>query len=221
MNSQLDVPNFFCDYLNRRMSVDVQQAYENKRFMQPLNLPLNMDDWQPSSSMERRQTIFENALFSFASILCAVDHLNHADAIKPNDEERKMPTSSELMQLENEDELVNSRYDILVNEFIFQFGIRIDYLKKMGEEMFPHSEPSLWDMRVLLYKLMREIRLETTDGNPIGKMNKFTFFITNVVNKCVHSRTLRSILIFLLPHRMMDLSPDDINWVRDSLFDGW
>ena len=141
MNSQLDVPDFFCDYLNWRVSLDMRQAYENKRFMQPLDLPLDMDDWQPSSSTERRQTIFENALFSFASILCAVDHLNHADAVEPNDGERKMPTSLELMQLENEDELINSRYSILVNEFLFQFGIRIDYLKKMGEEMFPHSEP--------------------------------------------------------------------------------
>ena len=86
--------------------------------------------------------------------------------------------------------------------------------------MFPHSEPSMWDMLVLLYKLMREIWLETTDGDPIGKMNKFIFFITNVVDKCAHSRTLCSILIFLLPHRMEDVSPDDINWVRDSLFDG-
>ena len=68
---------------------------------------------------------------------------------------------------------------------------------------------------------MREILLETTDGDPIGKMNKFTFFIMNVVNKCVHFRTLRLILIFLFPHHMMDVSPDDINWVRDSLFDGW
>ena len=134
-----------------------------------------MNDWQPSSSMERRQTIFENALFSFASILCAVDHLNHTDAVKLNDKERKMPTSSELMQLKNEDELVNSRYAILVNEFLFQFRIRIDYLKKMGEEMFPHSEPALWDMRVLLYKLMREICLETTDGDPIGKMTSSHF----------------------------------------------
>ena len=99
-----------------------------------------------------------------------------------------------------------------MNEFLFQFGIRIDYLKKMGEETFPDSEPSLWDMRMLLYKLMREILLETTDGDPIGKMNKFTFFITNVVNKCVHSRTLRSILIFLLPYHLMDVSLDDINW---------
>ena len=136
--------------------MDVQQAYENKRFMQPLDLPLNMDDWQPSSSMERRQTIFKNALFCFASILCAVDHLNHADAIEPNDEERKMPTSLELMQLENKDELVNSRYNILVNEFLFQFGIRIEYLKKIGEETFTDSEPYLWDMCVLLYKLMRD-----------------------------------------------------------------
>ena len=87
--------------------------------------------------------------------------------------------------------------------------------------MFPDSEPSLWDMHVLLYKLMREIWLETTDGDPIGKMNKFTFFITKVVNKCAHSRTLRSILIFLLPHHLMDVSLDDINWVRDSLFDSW
>ena len=98
--------------------------------MQPLDLPLNMDDWQPSSSMERRQTIFENALFSFVSILCALDHLNHTDAIELNDEERKMPTSLELMQLKNKDKLFSSRYDILVNEFLFQFGIRIDYLKK-------------------------------------------------------------------------------------------
>ena len=99
------------------------QAYENKRFMLPLDRALNMDDWQPSSSMDRRQTIFEYALFYFASILCAVDHLNHADAIELNDEERKMPMSFELMQLKNEDELVNSRYDILVNEFLFQMGI--------------------------------------------------------------------------------------------------
>ena len=189
--------------------------------MQPLDLPLNMDDWQPSSSTERRQTIFKNALFSFASIPCAVDNLNHTNVIELNDEERKMPTSLELMQLKNEDELFNSRCDILVNEFLFQFGIRIDYLKKMGEETFPDSEPSLWDMRMLLYKLMREIWLETTGGDPIGKMNNFTFFITNVVNKCAHSRTLHSILIFLLPHHLMDVSPDDINWVRDSLFDSW
>ena len=189
--------------------------------MQPLDLPLDMDDWQPSSSTERRQTIFENALFSFASILCAVDHLNHADAVELNDEERKMPTSLELMQLENEDELINSRYSILVNEFLFQFRIRIEYLKKKGEEMFPYSEPSMWDMHLPLYKLMREIWLETTDGDPIGKMNKFTFFITNMVDKCAHSRTLRSILIFLLPYHMEDVSSDNVNWVRDSLFDGW
>ena len=67
--------------------------------------------------------------------------------------------------------------------------------------MFQESEPALWDMRLLLYKLMREIWLEMTDGDPIGKM-------------C-------SIMIFLLPYRLMDVSPDDINWVRDSLFDGW
>ena len=108
MNSQLDVPDFFCNYLNWHVSMDVQQAYENKRFMQPLDLPLNMYDWQPSSSMERRQTIFENALFSFVSILCALDHLNHTDAIELNDEERKMPTSLELMQLKNKDKLFSS-----------------------------------------------------------------------------------------------------------------
>ena len=60
-----------------------------------------------------------------------------------------------------------------------------------------------------------------TNGDPIGKMNKFTFFITNTVNKCAHFRTLRSILIFLLPDHLMDVSPDDMSWVRDSLFDGW
>ena len=201
----------------------MRQAYENKRFMQPLDWAPNMDDWQLSSSTHRRQTIFENALFCFASILCAMDHLDHADAIESNDEEEgKMPPSSwKLMQLESGDELVNSRYDILVNKFLFQFGIRIEYLREVGEKMFSESDPAVWDMRLLLYKLMREMWLETTDGDPIGKMNKFTFGLTNAVNKCAHSRTLRSILIFLLPHHLTDVAPEDINWVRDSLFDGW
>ena len=87
--------------------------------------------------------------------------------------------------------------------------------------MFQGSEPTTWDICLLLYKLMREIWLETINGDPIGKMNKFTFFVMNVVNKCAHFRTLHSILIFLLPHCLMDVSLDDINWVRDSLFDGW
>ena len=100
------------------------QAYENKRLMEPLDWALNMDDWQPSSLTHRKQTIFENALFCFASTLCAADHLDHT-------EERKMPTSFELMQLKNGDELVNPRYDILVNEFLFQLSIRIEHLKEV------------------------------------------------------------------------------------------
>ena len=180
-----------------------------------------MNNLQAGSMMNRKQIIFEYALFCFASILCAVDHLNNADVIELNDEERRMPTLFDLMQLENGDDMVNSRYDILVNEFLFQLGIQIGYLKSLGEKMFSDCDPPTWDMHVLLYKLMREIWLETTDGDPIGKMNKFTSFIMNVVNKCAHWRTLHSIMIFLLPHHIIDVSPDDINWVRDSLFDGW
>ena len=180
-----------------------------------------MDDWHLSSSMHRKQTIFEYALFCFATTLCAIDHMNHADSIEPNDGERRMPTSFELMNLENKDELVNSRYDILVNEFLFQLSVRIDYLKELGDKMYSNCDPGTWDMRLLLYKLMREIWLETTEGDPIGKMNKFTCFIVNAVNKCAHFRTLRASIIFLLPYRLMDVSPDDINWTRDSLLDGW
>ena len=132
-----------------------------------------------------------------------------------------MPTSFELMNLKNGDKLFNSRYDILVNEFLFQLGIRIGYLKRLGEEMYLDCDPSTWDMRLLLYKLMRGIRLEMKDGDPIGKMNKFTSFIMNEVNKCIHVRTLHAIIIFLLPHHLIDVSSDDVNWARDSLFDGW
>ena len=156
--------------------------------------------------MDKKQTIFENALFCFASFLCAVDHMNHVDAIEPDDEERRMPTSFDLMKLKNGDKLFNSRYDILVKKFLFQLGIRISYLKSLGEEMYLDCDPSTWDMYVLLYKLMREIWMETTDGDPIGKMNKFTSFIMNAVNRCAHTRTLHAIIIFLLPHRVIDVS---------------
>ena len=82
-----------------------------------------MDDWHPSSPMDREKTIFEYALFCFVMTLCAIDHMNHTDGIEVNDEERGMPTSFELMNFKSRDELVNSRYDILVNEFLFQLGI--------------------------------------------------------------------------------------------------
>ena len=141
------------------MFVDVHQFYENKKSLLPLGCALNMDDWQPTSSMERKQSIFEYALFSFTLTLCALDHQNHINTIEPNDEERKLPTMFDLMQLENGDELVNSRYDILVNEFLFQIGIRIGYLKDVGEKMFQNCNPTTWDMRMLIYKLIREIWL--------------------------------------------------------------
>ena len=115
-------------------------------------------------------------MFCFATTLCAIDQMNHADGIEVNDEERGMPSSFELMNLESGDELVNPRYDILVNEFLFQLGVRIDYLRRLGDEMYFDRDPSTWDMRLLLYKLMRGIWLETTDGDPIWKMNKFNSF---------------------------------------------
>ena len=213
--------DFLCDFLHRCVLVDVRQFYENKKAILPLDHTLNMDDWHPSSLMDREKTIFEYTLFCFAMTLCAIDHMNHTDGIEVNDEERGMPTSFELMNLESGDELVNSRYDILVNEFLFQLGIRIDYLRRLGDEMYVDHDPSTWDMRLLLYRLMREIWLETTDGDPIGKMSKFTHFIMNAANRCAHVRTLRAIIIFLLPHHLIDVSLDNVNWVRDSFLDGW
>ena len=121
------------------MFVDVHQFYEKKRAILPLDCALNMVNWHPVSLMERKQVIFEKALFYFTLILCAVDYLNHADAIKLNDEERRMPTSFDLMELKNRDKLISSRYDILVNEFPFQLGIQIRYLKSLEEKMFSFS----------------------------------------------------------------------------------
>ena len=221
LNRELEVSDFLCDFLHRCVLADVQQFYENKKAILPLDHALNMDDWHPSSLMDRGKTIFEYALFCFCNdSLCHRPH-ESADVIEVNDEERGMPTSFELMNLKSGDELVNSRYDILVNEFLFQLGIRIDYLKRLGDEMYLDHDPSTWDMCLLLYRLMREIWLETTDGDPIGKMNKFTHFIMNAANKCAHVTTLHAIIIFLLPHCLIDVSPDDGNWVRDSLLDGW
>ena len=87
-----------------------------------------------------------------------------------------MPTLFDLMQFENGDELFNSRYDILVNKFLFQFGIRIGYLKDVGEKMFQDCDPATWDMCMLMYKLMREIWLETMEGDPIGKNEQVHIF---------------------------------------------
>ena len=134
------------------MLVDVRQFCENKKAILPLNCALNMDDWHPSSPMDREKTIFEYAkqkeyaLFSFATTLCAIDYINHPDGIEVNDEERGMPSSFELMNLESRDKLVNPRYDILVNEFLFQLGVQIDYLRRLGEEMYFDHDPSTWDM---------------------------------------------------------------------------
>ena len=69
-----------------------------------------MDNWHPGSLMHRKQTIFEYGLFCFVTTLCAVDHMNHANAIEPNDEERRIPTSFELMNLKNGDSISDTTY---------------------------------------------------------------------------------------------------------------
>ena len=180
LNMHLDIEDFLCDYLHQHVPPDIRQFYENKyTAIQPLTCPLNMDDWQPNlSSFTDKQFIFEYALFCFTLILCAVDHLNHTNAIEVNDE-RKIPTSFDLMKLEDRDELINSKYDILLNEFLFQLGIWVAYLKLQGESIFHDKDPVLWDMCLLMYKLLREIWLETTKiyGDPISQMNKFTVAI--------------------------------------------
>ena len=81
LNSGLDVSDFFCDFLDRCVLINVCQFYENKKAILPLNHALNMDNWHPSSLMHRKQTILEYALFCFVMTPCAVDHMNHADLL--------------------------------------------------------------------------------------------------------------------------------------------
>ena len=57
LNSELDVSDFFCDYLHRRVFVDVHQFYENKRSLLPLGSALNMDDWQQLHWTENRLSL--------------------------------------------------------------------------------------------------------------------------------------------------------------------
>ena len=87
--------------------------------------------------------------------------------------------------------------------------------------MFQDADPATWDMRLLVYKILRDIWINITNREPIVRIDKFTYFITSAVNKCAHFRTLHAIMIFLLPYRLTDVCANDINWVRDSLFEGW
>ena len=116
-----------------------------------------------------------------------------------------VPPSIKLMKTEKCDDLGDRQCDLIVNELIFQIGIRMDEVKEEGEKLYGDADPETWDMRVVYYKLFRKVWLRLTENEPLRKMHRFTCFLSNIISYCSHCKILRSLLIFFIPERMLDV----------------
>ena len=76
-------------------------------------------------------------------------------------------------------------------------------------------------MRVVYYKLFRKVWLHMTEKEPVCKMHRFTHFFSDIIRNCPHSKILRSLLIFFVPKRLLDVDQHTMAWIRNFLLRNW
>ena len=167
----------------------------------------------------RNETYFEYALFTFATCLAALNFTSYLNLYSEDTDH--VPPSIKLMKTEKCDDLGDRRCDLIVNELIFQIGIRMDEVKEEGEKLYGDADPETWDMRVVYYKLFRKVWLRLTENEPLRKMHRFTRFLSDVISDCSHCKILCSLLIFFIPEHMLDVDQHSMPWIRNSLLRNW
>ena len=218
VNYELSTVEFMCMYLNARVWTNIKEFFNNKQVLVPSEKELNMDVWSVSGG-KKKETSFEYALFTFASCLAALDFINYYELY--SEETNDLPPSTRLKKAERCRDLGDEDSDLIVNEFLFQIGIQMDEVREEGEKLYGDSEPKNWDMRVVYYKLFRKVWLRLTEREPVRKMHRFTRFFSDIIRNCPHSKILRSLLIFFLPNRLMDVDRQTMVWIRNSLLRNW
>ena len=219
INYRLSDEEFMCDFLDARVSTDVRQFYHNKQVILPSEKELAMTVWSIPPDVTRNETYFEYALFTFATCLAALDFTSYLNLYSEDTDH--VPPSIKLMKTEKCDDLGDRRCDLIVNELIFQIGIRMDEVKEEGEKLYGDADPETWDMRVVYYKLFRKVWLRLTENEPLCKMHRFTRFLSDIISDCSHCKILRSLLIFVIPERMLDVDQHSMPWIRNSLLRNW
>ena len=219
INYRLSDEEFMCDFLNARVSTVVRQFYHNKQAILPSEKELVMTVWSIPPDVTRNETYFEYALFTFATCLAALDFTSYLNLYSEDTDH--VPPSIKLMKTEKCDDLGDRQCDLIVNELIFQIGIRMDEVKEEGEKLYGDADPETWDMRVVYYKLFRKVWLRLTENEPLRKMHRFTRFLSDIISDCSHCKILRLLLIFFIPERMLDVDQHSMPWIRNSLLHNW
>ena len=219
INYQISPEDFMCHYLNVRVWTNVREFYRNKQAIIPSEKQLAMSPWSIPINITRNETYFEYALFTFAGCLASLDFTNYYNLY--SEETDDLPPTMRLKKAERCHDLGERESDLIVNELIFQIGIQMDEVKEEGEKLFGDAHPATWDMRVVYYKLFRKVWLRLTEKEPVRKMHRFTRFISDIIGNCVHCKVLRSLLIFFVPTRLLDVDRDSMTWVRNSLLRNW
>ena len=216
---QLSTEDFMCFYLNSRVWTNIREFYRNKQVIVPSQKELNMNVWSIPMSVKRNETFFEYALFTFAACLAALDFTNYYSLY--GEETDDIPPSTRLKKAERCHDLGDEDSDLIVNEFLFQIGIRMDEVREEGEKLYGDADPKTWDMRVVYYKLFRKVWLRLTEKEPVRKMHRFTRFFSDIIRNCPHCKILCSLLIFFVPKRLLDVDQHTMAWIRNSLLRNW
>ena len=219
INYRLLDEEFMCDFLNARVTTDVRQFYHNKQAILPSEKELAMTVLSIPPDVTRNETYFEYALFTFATCLAALDFTSYLNLYSEDTD--NVPPSIKLMKMEKCHDLGDRQCDLIVNQLIFQIGIRIDEVKEEGEKLYGDADPETWDMRVVYYKLFRKVWLRLTENEPLRKMHRFTRFLSDIISDCSHCKILRLLLIFFIPERMLDIDQHSMPWIHNSLLRNW
>ena len=203
INYQLSTEDFMCFFLNARVWTNIREFYRNKNVIVPSEKELIMNVWSIPISVMRNETYFEYALFTFGACLAALDFTNYYNLY--SEERDDLSPSTRLKKAERCHDLGDEESDLTVNKFL----------------LYGDADPKTWDMRVVYYKLFRKVWLRLTEKEPVRKMHRFTRFFSDIIRNCPHCKILRSLLIFFVPKRLLDVDQHTMAWICNSLLRNW
>lgn len=226
IENEIEPKEFFSRHLSPLVETDVRYLYGYRNSLLPFEEELRMEDWENERNRSHSMHIsaFEHALLCFATTLTSLDKLDHR-RIETNRSPHLLPPAHKALRDIEEEDLSQcvrkNKGGILVNELLDQMGYGSEELSRLLSPGEDGNDPTTWDMRLLVFKVLREVWNKKTCGHLLDKMNGFTDYFTETVEKCINSYTLKCIVLWFLPERLSLYHSPLKDWIRQSLLNDW
>ena len=211
---------FLLKIIGKTVITHVEGMLKYKEFIQEYRGSVDMSHWCVADSMKKTveyTSAFELALLCLSTLIASVDKIDYDYEINdPNSE--TFPMAVKLFYTETGRAVSSMEGDVLLNEFLFQLGLTAEDLVRAADGS---EDISAWDMRLVTFKALCTLWMQTTEGEPLENIDMFRNFFSKSVVKTPNSYTIKALISLFLPERMYEYGGNKLGWVRDKMLWNW